>query len=649
MSKHRISTCCLALSVSLLVACADDARSRGPVVTGLSHREISIGESLYVTGQGFISPELGHSELVFRGVYEWTDDDGRVVREEVAPVRLAPIYDGAADTVGEVGVARVEVGDQLLRWNRFGPFAVPFGGRGNHPGSFVGEVVVENHRDGGGVSPSKPLAVTIEVKPSIVLHRLEPVTSFDEAGAPITAPCGAPALRILPGLAYVMEAEAIGIRADTFSWSISGANGSDGLATFTHAADGARSTLGDGSHGDVVVFDPLPDGVDVVVATIQVRAFAADGSFVETVLPVDIVRPMQFIYDGNRELGEYYEPVVVNGPIVGGIGTVVTYSESHAEARQHGVSVNITRSVATQRGTASTDTWSNAVGVTETVSATEQNGLQTSEGTSSGETYGESWSSGSSTSTNVSSSNGSSWGWSLVEGQSQDQYQENVDSLGSATSGVLVTEVGGEASIPGIAGVSGKVGSESGVENTVGREVKVGGRTGARTDRGQSVGGSASTTTGYGSTTTDSRSRQVGGSYAVNQQQSINQTTSETEATAESLVYTVGGSDSVTENFTQGESESWGETWVSTSTDTTLLAFSGKVPNGRCAVIYRQTVRHVRTATVVQHDLCGVREPMGELHFNEWSWSPNIAIGDDCTTSLPPSTQPKAQCFVACD
>jgi hypothetical protein len=49
------------------------------------------------------------------------------------------------------------------------------------------------------------------------------------------------------------------------------------------------------------------------------------------------------------------------------------------------------------------------------------------------------------------------------------------------------------------------------------------------------------------------------------------------------------------------------------------------------------------------YDLCGVRSTLGELTFNEWSWSPNIAIGDDCEASLPPSTQPKAQCFQACD
>ena len=258
-------------------------------------------------------------------------------------------------------------------------------------------------------------------------------------------------------------------------------------------------------------------------------------------------------------------------------------------------------------------------------------------------------SSSASTSTSASSSDGSNWGWNVVSGVSQEQYQENIAFAGQATTGTISTEVGANASIPGLAGVSGKVGTEAGVERSVGEEIAVGGRTGASQERGSSGGRSASTTTGYGSTTVDARSKQVGGTFGVSRQSNINQTTTETEASSESVVYNIGGATSVTERVAQGESEAWGETWVSTSSDTTLLAFSGKIPNGRCAVVYRQTVRHARTAHLVQHDLCGVREAVGEMVFNEWSWSPNIAIGDDCASSLPPSTQPKAQCFIACE
>ena len=68
----------------------------------------------------------------------------------------------------------------------------------------------------------------------------------------------------------------------------------------------------------------------------------------------------------------------------------------------------------------------------------------------------------------------------------------------------------------------------------------------------------------------------------------------------------------------------------------------------RCAVIYRQTVRHVRTANLYAYDLCGVRSHLGELYFNEWSWSPNIVIGDDCDEEIPDSTLPSANCYRAC-
>jgi hypothetical protein len=629
--------------------CDQAPSARGPVVSGLSHDAITLGESLYVVGRGFLPPDQGTSTALFRGTYRWTDDDGRVVNEEVIPFRLALLYDGAVEGQGKVGVASVSAGNQLLRWNRFGPFAVPFGGRGNHPGVFEGEVRVENVRVDGQTSLGGATAVRLEVKPSIVLSRLEPVTAFDDDNSFITTPCGAPALRILPGLAYVMEAEAIGLQADTFVWQVSGANGVDGFSTFTHESADGRDVLGDGRRGDVVVFDALPDDLDLGVVTIHVSAFAADGSSVETVLPIDVVRPLQVVYDGNRELAEYYEPEVVNGPIVGGIGTTVTYSESRSESRQQGVSVVYTRSLTTEQGQSSTENWSNAYGVTETVSNSDSNGVAVSEAETSTEAYGESWSSSASTSTSASSSDGSTWGWNVVNGVTQEQYQENVASAGQATTGTVSTEVGANASIPGLAGVSGKVGTEAGVERSVGEQISVGGRSGASQDRGTSGGGSASTTTGYGSTTVDARSKQVGGTFGVSRQSSINQTTTQTEASSESVVYNIGGATSVNERVAQGESEAWGETWVSTSSDTTLLSFTGKIPNGRCAVVYRQTVRHARTAHLVQHDLCGVREAVGEMVFNEWSWSPNIAIGDDCSSSLPPSTQPKAQCFLACE
>lgn len=648
---RAFTTALAGLATVLASACGEPPPSvGGPRVTGVSAQTVRVGETLYFAGFDFAPPEEGRTLARFAGEYRWRDDDGTDVREQVVPFERELLFDGTFESDGTVGELAVKKGTSLLRWNRFGPFAVPFGGRGRATGRFEGTVTIVVERKDGSVDEGEPSPVAISVAPSLVFRRLEPVVGRDETtNTAVTASCGAPALRGLPGLAYVFEVEAIGFAPSTFVWSLAGVNGEAGFTTFTHEASGNVDVLGDGARGEVVVMNAIDEGADVNVATVSVSAFDDFGNVVETVLPFDVVRPIQFFYDGNRTLAQYYEPEVVNGPIVGGIGTVITYSESHSESRQHGVAVNITRSAATTRGTTSTESWNEAYGVTETLSSTDQASVTTSETEQSQQTYGESYNQSAATQVGLSSTNGTSWGWNLVQGQSQEEYQQNVNSMGSATAGTIITEVGGEASLAGLAGVSGKLGSESSVSNQVGREVSAGTRTGARTDRGTSGGGNASSTSTYGSVTTDGRSQQVGGSWGLSRQASIAETTSQTEATSESVVLTTGGAESVTEGVTEGVSESWAETWQSTSTDTTLVSFSGKVPNGRCAVIYRQTVRHVRTAWVWQHDLCGVRSEVGELFFNEWSWSPNIAIGDECTASLPPSTQPAAACFAACD
>jgi hypothetical protein len=394
--------------------------------------------------------------------------------------------------------------------------------------------------------------------------------------------------------------------------------------------------------------NPLADDVDVNIMTIRIVARDDAGNSAETVLPVDVVRPLQFAYDGNRELAEYYEPVIVNGPIVGGIGTVVTYAESQTESRQRAVSMSVTRTAATSRGAASTDTWNDSYGVTETVSTANQTSASTSETTTANETYGDTWTQSDATQVGTSSTDGTTWGWNLVEGIEQEQYQERLDSLSRGASTSVNAEVGASGSIPGFASVSGKVGTEVGVDVKVGAEILDGERVGSSTDRGTSAGGSLSDTQTFGSTTTDARSQSAGGSWGLARQDAITTTTTESSATADSTVFQLGGSETVTEGYTEGVAEAWSETWQSTSTDTTLLSFSGKIPNGRCAVVYRQTVRHVRTAYLYQYDRCGVRDVVGEFFFNEWSWSPNIAIGDDCATSVPASTQPAAACFYAC-
>jgi hypothetical protein len=216
-------------------------------------------------------------------------------------------------------------------------------------------------------------------------------------------------------------------------------------------------------------------------------------------------------------------------------------------------------------------------------------------------------------------------------------------------SGEMSTSVTGSGSIPGIAKVSGTVGAKVGVESGAKNGVTSGVLKGSKTEYGAHMNGSKSEAKSFGSTTVDSASKSVGNTYGVQSQKTLSSQTAVTKAQSDSVTFEMSGASSVSEGVIKGDQKSWTETWTTSSQDTTLLALKGKVPKGRCAVIYRQSVRYTRRAQLYSYDLCGVRSLMGELVFNEWSWSPNIAISDHCDTTLPPSTQPKAACFASCE
>lgn len=624
----------------------------GPLVTTLSKDTIRVGETLYLAGTGFLSPAEGKTVVEFAGVFYWNDQGGRLVPEDVPPFAIAPVFDGTFPEGGSAGGMDVRAGASVLRWNRFGPYEVPFGGGGRHPGLFKGTVTPVNiGAETGREVRGQSTDVAVEILPSVLITALEPVLGEDAEGNVRTAECGKPALRVFGGLPYVLKVEAIGFTPAYFLYEIANINGNDSFTSFMHPAEGQTDDIGDpATHPDeMVVFNPLPDDIDFALAGIRVTAVDADDQAIATAMPVPIVRPVRMQYDGNRVLAEYYEPVPVHGPIVGGIGTEVTYAESTSESRQKGVSVTFTESVVESTGTEVNENWSNGytVGTESSSTDTVENGF--SEAESSSESYGTEYSTSESSSVELGSETGTEWGWNIVEGQTQESYNEQMNHLYGTASGSVETEVGGEASIPGLGGVSGKVGSTVGTSVESGRETTSGERVGTSFERGSSMSASESSSEVYGSTTTDGVSETVSGTFGVERQSSINTAKSQTSGSSESVTYEMGGGSSVTTGYEVGSSESWEESWVSTSEQENLLSFTGKVPNGRCAMIYRQTVRYVRTAQMFAYDKCGVRSTLGELTFNEWSWSPNIVIGDDCEAQLPPSTQPKAQCFHACD
>ncbi len=649
---------CGLILVSVGCGDADPAPNTAPHVTGIEVDQVVIGQSLNFYGSNFLAPSEGVTQLELEGTYVWEDENGNAIPEQVAAFRVTPVSEGpfpeATDSTDETEESDGEavVLEQVLRLNRFGPYLIPFQSEGRALGTFKGTVRAINvHNDGFVTQDSLPVEIALEIQPSILITKLEPVTGANTAGDLKTAECDSPALRVFGGLPYILEVEAVGFEPAYFVYEISTANNSPDYVTFTHPATGAVDRLGDPTWvaDEILVFNRLPDDVELAIVSIRVTAIDANDNTYFTGLPVPVVRPLAFSYTGNRELGELYEPLAVHGPIVGGIGTVVSYAESHTESRQRGVSVGVNTSFMESHGSVSNSTWSEGVGVTNTVSTTNTDALSLSEYESSSETYGTSYTSSESNDVSFASTTGSDWGWNVVEGSSEEQFTQEMDEIFGDVSGSVTTEVGAEGSIPGIAKVSGKVGT------TVG--ATVGGRTsdtngvssGTSVDSGSHLTENESSSTAFGSVTTDSQSENVSGTYSPSSPSTLSSQPAYSAATSESVTYNVGGSEGITENYTVGQTELWSETWTETSSDTTLLSYSSKVPRERCAMIYRQTARYVRTAHLYSHDLCGVRSLVGELYFNEWSWSPNIAIGDDCDTSLPESTLPAATCYIGCD
>ena len=652
----------VATSFALLsLACAvDDATSipTAPAVQGLDRQTVTVGEPLVVFGQNFLSPDEGRTRVVFEGQFIPASTAGAAAPENVPELALSPIYDGTFIESGDVGGAAVLPGTSLLRINRFGPFGVPFGA-GDRPGTFKGTLRAENIYRDGTVEVGGPTPVSLEVGRSVAITRLAPIIGVDRDGdgkivAVRTAECDAPALRGLGGMGYVLEVKAVGFKPASFRYQFTNVNGKDVLPEIVHIVEGDSQTdvVGDPTKrasDPVIVLNPLTEEEGWAIAGIRVTAVDDRGDPVYTALPITVVRPVAYHYDGARELAEYYEPTVVSGPFTGGIGTEIAYSETVSEDRQQGVSVGISKDWSRATGQEESESWEEGVETSSEVSTTNASGVDHSESKSSSETIGEDYSTSAENSVAVGTETGSSWSWNTAKEMSAEEYSDTMKELSGEVSAEVSASVTGEGSIPGLAKVSGTVGTTVGTSVGMSTGTTSGARTGTSESVGNSMEGSDSSSQVFGSATSDSRSKNFSGTYAFDSQDTISSSTAKTEAKGESRAFSVGGSGSLSESFSEGASEQWESSWVSSKGQSSSLQISSKVPRGRCAVVYRQTVRWVRRAQLYNYDLCGVRTLMGEMNFNEWTWTPSIALGEGDNCDRVPSGLPPAACFVACE
>jgi hypothetical protein len=552
-------------------------------------------------------------------VGSFTGDDGSGAEVDFI---VTPLYDGTVDGTYDV-----------LRWSRFGPFENPFGGL-NQTGVFQGEIQARNVSDDGSISEGpRSRSFALRVDPSIVIEEFEPVI----------ADCGAPALRGLGGVPYDLKVRALGLTPKTFRYTISGINGNEGFTVFEHTASGPTDRLG---VDDPLVLNPVSASKGFHVMTIQVEAIDEQGNIVETVLPFSVHRPLEFHYDGNLQVAEYYAPVPVTGCIPGSIGNRVQYSETTSESRQSSVSITVSQNWSRATGQTNSSTWSEGYSEGSTRTRSQTDSASFSENESSSESYGVNYNSGSSNSVGFSSTDGENWGWNLSEGVTDEESLSRMEELSGKVGVNYSATVSAEGSIPGIAKVGGAT--------TVGGNAEIGARNGntvgerrsVRNDRGYSSGGNNASTDSYGSTTTESTSQSLSGSFALSSTTTRGHSITDSEARTQTRTYNLGGSTSDSQIVTEGMTEAEQQTWSESNTHSTLIGYSGVIPIGRYGVFYRQTVRHVRIAQVRTYNLCGVSELQGEMQFNEWTWAPDLAIGNECGATMPTSNLPETQCII---
>ncbi len=662
--RHFNTFLVVTITGALIWGCSGEAeQEKGnplvPRIAGLSKTELTVGETVYVVGDNFLPLEEGRTELVFDGTFQ-RDSDGAF---EKAHFVVTPLFDGELVNDTEINGIDVDAESKVLRLSRFGPFEVPFTANGDETGTFSGTLTARNVlTDGQSFEQASPVDVTIKVRPSIIIRKFEPFVGFEADGkTPLYAGCGTPAIRALHNLPYVLEVEAVGFEPAFFIYDFTAINGMPDQVTFSHPAkptcDGSgnncvwKDSIGDPESKQMIVFNQVAELDTFYWAVVRITATSTDGQseFVETALPISVHRPLEFRLDsGGPQPAETFEPVPVTGCMCASApGVTANYSETHTESRQNAVSVSVSKTWSQAQGVTNASDWSEGISESTALSNSSSENWSHSESETMGETYGITMNHSDSQSANFSSTEGDGWAYSYNEGTTNQQMETQMGELfGQARSSVNV-EVGAEGSVPGFAKVSGKVGTTVGA--TVGAKTgnTVGETNGSSADYGYQTSGQNSTTEGFGSVTTDSSGETLQNSYALSAQDQVGGTTTQGEVQTSSKVYNFGGSSSQSDVVTVGDSETWAETWTTTSADTVSVATGAKIPVDSCAMFYRQTTRWVRKGYLYSHNLCGVRELMGDSTFNEWTWAAELAIqGSPCDGGNFPQPKGISECLV---
>ncbi len=551
-----------------------------PHLLALSTYSASLGTPI----DGFIANPPAVSartiELVFEGVF--THSDGRV-----EPVSMTQ------------PTTRTEAG--AVRWTTFGPFVHPFAPKDPDVGVFTGKVGIKvTDADGTSTMDERPLPVSFEVKPSIMVTELQPTT----------ADCGKPALRLIGAMSYKIKARVIGFKPTSMEYAFEtpdvvpdgaglpalgvGADGNPQYRTtkLAHAIAGPDATdVVDGN--DVLVLPPVPADRPSYGVLFGIVARDDAGHTVTSGFGMTAHKPLEVFYDGRFELSQIYAPTPVSSCMPGGQqGRTVNYTEAQTETRQRQLSLTISSSWLKS----DENNWSTSDGTTVTQSKTQTNGFSRLHGTSNTFSFEKSH----------SDSKGVSFNWS-------DAKTHSSGWTGGGNAGVSFKPFG--------------VGAELGAKGEY------------RNDN------SSTQTNGGGSSSGSTDGWTQGTSNGTVDQTTIDSSTATTDSSAVTKTNTKGGSNKQ-EN---GGGRAAENTWTVSSSQTIERGFTASVIANTYGVFYRQMARYTQRAFVLEYNKCGEGELLGDLTMQDYIWAPDLALSPQCPP-LPESNFPKPQCYLPpCD
>lgn len=282
--------------------------ARAPHVLALSTYAASVGSFVDVHATGVRDPSDGRTTLHFVGRFTTTDGASMPVDFEAAPKR---------------------VDASTMRWTSFGPYRNPFGVQGNEIGSFEGTIAARlTNAEGVSNEDPDPLPVEFEVKPSIIVHELQP----------LSASCSGAAMRGLGGASYRLRVEAAGFSPAAFTYTLALPAESIAPIAVRHLAQGRFDSVGE--RGDFTM-PSVPEGMQSYQAILSVEARDDAGKHFQSTFAIGVHRPIEIYYNGNVDVAEVFPPVPVSACIPGGeAGRSVEYSESQEETRNRSYEVN---------------------------------------------------------------------------------------------------------------------------------------------------------------------------------------------------------------------------------------------------------------------------------------------------------------------